>query len=230
MATGCPIELSVEFLDARRRGEELFPQMRSLLESRYSAERIAVVVAADDPALKFLLDHAPDLLASVPVVFCGVSDDALAARAPRRRFTGVREVMTITPFLDLATSLHAPRRFFVVSDGTLNSTLYRRTVEAYGREQRSLQMIFLDGQQKSFEEILATLRKRHVTPRRRGDHALHARLHRSVVLGPRVAGAHRPGVGGADLQSRWPPRWARAWWRAASTPASSMAWRPRDWR
>ncbi len=156
---GVPVELSVEFLDARRRGEELFPQMRSLLESRYSAERIAVVVAADDPALKFLLDHAPDLLASVPVVFCGVSDDALAARAPRRRFTGVREVMTITPFLDLATSLHAPRRFFVVSDGTLNSTLYRRTVEAYGREQRSLQMIFLDGQQKSFEEILATLRK-----------------------------------------------------------------------
>jgi signal transduction histidine kinase/CheY-like chemotaxis protein len=156
---GTPIELTVEFLDARRRGEELFPQMRSLLESRYSADRIAVIVAADDPALKFLLDHAPDLLASVPVVFCGVSDDALAARAPRSRFTGVREVMTITPFLDLATTLHTPRRFFVVSDGTLNSSLYRRTVEAYGREQRSLHMVYLDGQKLSFDEILVTLRK-----------------------------------------------------------------------
>ena len=29
---GTPIDLSVEFLDARRRGEELFPQMRALLE------------------------------------------------------------------------------------------------------------------------------------------------------------------------------------------------------
>jgi hypothetical protein len=49
---GPPAELSVEFLDARRRGEELFPQMRTLLESRYSASRIAVIVAADDPALQ----------------------------------------------------------------------------------------------------------------------------------------------------------------------------------
>ena len=42
---GTPVELSIEFLDARRRDEELFPQMRSLLESRYSPTRTAVIIA-----------------------------------------------------------------------------------------------------------------------------------------------------------------------------------------
>jgi signal transduction histidine kinase/ActR/RegA family two-component response regulator len=154
---GPPAELSVEFLDARRRGEELFPQMRTLLESRYSASRIAVIVAADDPALQFLLDHAPDLLASVPVVYCGVSNETLAARAPRARFTGIREVMTITPFLDLAISLHAPRRFFVVSDDSLNARTYRQAVESYAREQRGLPFIYLDGAALTFDEVLDRL-------------------------------------------------------------------------
>jgi signal transduction histidine kinase/CheY-like chemotaxis protein len=156
---GSPIDLSVEFLDARRRGEELFPQMRALIEERYAATRPAVIVAADDPALQFLLDHAPDLLPSVPVVYCGVSNESLARRAPRSRFTGVRELMTIAPFLDLAISLHAPRRFLVVSDDTLTSTTYRQSIEAYAREQRGLQVLYLDGRKLSFQAVLDQLRR-----------------------------------------------------------------------
>ena len=155
---GVPLDMSVEFLDARRRGEELFPQMRALIEARYSPAKIAVIVAADDPALKFLLDN-PDLLASVPVVYCGVSNDAQAARAPRARFTGVREMIAVGPFLDLALSLHEPKRIFVVSDDTLTSQTHRRTVEAYGREQRGIPMLHLDGRQLALDEILAALRR-----------------------------------------------------------------------
>jgi signal transduction histidine kinase/ActR/RegA family two-component response regulator len=158
-----PIDLWVEFLDVRRRGNELFPQMRTLLASRYSPEKTAIVIAADDAALKFLLDEAPELLASVPVVFCGVSSDALIARAPRQRFTGVREVIAVGPFLDLAVALHAPRRIFVVSDDTLTSQTHREAVEAYGRQQRGLPMIHLDGRDLSLEQVLATLR-RDTTP------------------------------------------------------------------
>ena len=154
---GTPIDLSVEFLDARRRGEELFPQMHALLAARYSPEKTAVIIAADDPTLKFLLDR-PDLLPGVPVVFCGVSNDALAARAPRGRFTGVREVMGVGPFLDLAISLHAPRRFFVVSDATLTSNTHRRGIEAYAREQRGMEFVYIDGRELSFDQVLAKLR------------------------------------------------------------------------
>jgi signal transduction histidine kinase/CheY-like chemotaxis protein len=160
---GSPIEVSVEFLDARRRGEELFPQMRALLAARYSPAKTAVIVAADDPALQFLLDHAPDLLPGVPVVFCGVSSEALTARAPRQRFTGVREVMEIGPFLDLAISLHSPRRFFVVADATLTSATYRRSIEAYAREQRGVEMVYVDGREYTFDQVLAILR-RNTTP------------------------------------------------------------------
>ena len=159
-----PNDLSVEFLDARRRGEELYPQMRALMTSKYSTSKIAVIIAADDPALQFLLDFAPDLLPTVPVVFCGVSNDTLVARAPRQRFTGVRELLAVGPFLDLALSLHSPRRIFVVSDDTLTSTTHRHSVEAYGRQQRSIQMIHLDGREMTLDQILATL-KRDTTAR-----------------------------------------------------------------
>ena len=160
---GTPIDLSVEFLDARRRGEELFPQMRKLLQERYPPGKTAVIIAADDAALKFLLDDAAELLTGVPVVFCGVSSEALIARAPRSRFTGVHEVIAVGPFLDLALSLHMPRRVFVVSDDTLTSRTHRETVEAYGRQQRGLPMIHVDGRDLSLDQVLATLR-RETTP------------------------------------------------------------------
>jgi signal transduction histidine kinase/ActR/RegA family two-component response regulator len=157
---GVPIDLSVEFLDARRRGEELFPQMHALLAARYSPAKTAVIIAADDPALQFLLEHAADLLPSVPVVYCGVSSDALVARAPRSRFTGVREVMSVSPALDVAVSLHAPRRVFVVSDATLTSTSVRHSLEAYARQQqRGLQMVYLDGRVLTLDQVLTTLRR-----------------------------------------------------------------------
>ena len=100
----------------------------------------------------------------MPVVFCGVSNDTLVARAPRQRFTGVRELLAVGPFLDLALSLHSPRRIFVVSDDTLTSTTHRHSVEAYGRQQRSIQMIHLDGREMTLDQILATL-KRDTTAR-----------------------------------------------------------------
>jgi signal transduction histidine kinase/CheY-like chemotaxis protein len=153
-----PAELSVEFLDTRRRADELYPQMRAVIAARYSPARTAVIIVADDPALQFLLDYAPDLLATVPVVFCGVSNEALAARVPRSRFTGVREVMGVSPFLDLAISLHAPRRVFVVSDATLTSQTHGDSLESYAKEQRGLELINLDGGVLSFEQILARLR------------------------------------------------------------------------
>jgi len=154
-----PTELSVEFLDARRRGRDLFPQMKALLAERYSPKDTDVIIAADDLALQFLLDYAPDFLPSVPVVFCGVSNDALIGRVPRARFTGVREVIAVGPFLDLAVSLHAPKRVFVVTDDTLTSTLHRATVEAYGRQQHDLPMIHLDGRELSLDEVVAVLRR-----------------------------------------------------------------------
>jgi signal transduction histidine kinase/ActR/RegA family two-component response regulator len=132
--------------------------MRALLKERYSPARTAVIIAADDPALQFLLEVAPDLLPTVPVVFCGVSNDALAARAPRDRFTGVREVMGTGPFLDLAISLHSPRRFFVVSDATLTSTTHRRSVEAFARDQRGMPIVYLDGRDLTFDQVLSKLR------------------------------------------------------------------------
>jgi hypothetical protein len=80
-AHGAPIDLSVEFLDTRRRGEALFSQARTLIEANYSQENVRVIVAADDAALKFLLDFAPELLRNTPSFSRGTPTKCSIARA-----------------------------------------------------------------------------------------------------------------------------------------------------
>ena len=66
--------------------------------------------------------------------------------------------MAVGPFLDLAISLHSPRRFFVVSDATLTSNTHRGGIEACAREQRGMEFVYLDGRELSFDQVLAKLR------------------------------------------------------------------------
>ena len=182
-----------------------------------------MIIAADDPALKFLLDHAPDLLPGVPVVFCGVSNDALAARAPRGRFTGVREVMGVGPFLDLAISLHAPRRFFVVSDATLTSSTHRRSHR--GLRARAARAW------RSSTSTAASCRSTRcwrscgadTTPRDLLLTTPFTRDHTGQSFTARDSLARIAAASAAPAYSRWRRKWARGWWRAASTPASSTA-------
>ena len=116
------------------------------------------------PALQFLLDYAPDLLPGVPVVFCGVSNDALVARVPRSRFTGVRELhrRRTVPRSGAVAAFAATHLRRLGRHADLDT--HRHAVEAYGRQQRGMPMIHLDGRELTLEQVLAALR-RDTTPR-----------------------------------------------------------------
>ena len=197
-----PIDLSVEFLDARRRGEELFPQMRALLQERYSPEKTAVIIAADDAALKFLLDDAPDLLRRRASRLLRREQRrahrASAAQPVHRRARGDR-CRAVSRSRPLAAHA-APRLRRLGRHADVDDPSAKRSRPTDG-EQRGLQMIYLDGRELSLEQVLATLRARHDAARPAADHAVHARSHGPVVHGARISGTDRRGLGGADLHA-----------------------------
>ena len=124
---GTPIDLSVEFLDARRRGEELFPQMRALLAARYSPEKTSVDRRRRRPDAEVPARRARTCSPDVP---------GRLLRRQQRRARGAGATRAGSPACARSwpsgrsstspSRCTSPRRFFVVSDDTLTSTTHRR--------------------------------------------------------------------------------------------------------
>ena len=116
---GVVADVREEYLDVRRHERrEHFPLVRALLHAKYRASAPRLVVASDNAAVEFLLAY-PDVFAGVPVVVGGIDDEALLARLPRDRFTGLGEQFLLESLIDLGTRLR-PRvqRIFTITDNT----------------------------------------------------------------------------------------------------------------
>lgn len=156
-----PMDLGLwtEYLDSRRLPkQQAWDWMDRTLALRHSGRRFDVIVACDDAAAEYLLDHSPAALKDTPVVFCGVGSQALIDRMPRTRFTGVRELSAAPDFLDqVLTFLPGVRQVVVITD---NSETGREHLQFYGEIQAArpyLQFRFLDGARMSLEEIFGEL-------------------------------------------------------------------------
>ncbi len=120
------IDADFEFLDARH-----YPDaVHESLFIHYVAAKIAgnppeAIVAADDPAVKLVLQYRGTLLPAVPVVFCGVNEFENSSAyvvdhaAERPWMTGILERIDIQETVELALHLHpGTRRLITVGDGT----------------------------------------------------------------------------------------------------------------
>ena len=154
------IELWVEYMDVKRHlkdraGDKL---LGDILRDKFAPVAPDVVISTDDAALQFLIGEHGRLFPRTPVVFCGVNDPALAARADRRRFTGILEVFGSEPILDIALGHHPNTKYvYVVSDNSETGLTQRRTYQEAARTRPALDFRFLDGRVLSFEEILRSL-------------------------------------------------------------------------
>jgi len=101
-----PVQLRLEFLDARRIvSDEYFEDLRRLLATKYSGIEIDVVICADDQAMHFLLGAGAEIFRGVPAVVCSASSFEPAIREVRP-ITGVEDSFDIEATLDMATDLH----------------------------------------------------------------------------------------------------------------------------
>ncbi|MCA9980058.1 MAG: PAS domain S-box protein, partial [Anaerolineales bacterium] len=119
---GQPIELDIEFMDAKRFDTDTnLQQFYERLAYKLSQQApYEALIVADDSALTFALTHQNDLFAEIPIVFFGVNNVALAlAQNDNAQVTGVIEAVSVAETIDLMVRLQPNlRTVYAVVDGT----------------------------------------------------------------------------------------------------------------
>ena len=101
------VELAVEYLDVRRRSME--PEYRAavvgFLRVKYRVKAPDLIIVADDAALDFLIAVRAEMFPDIPVVFCGINNFTPQRIQDQTNITGVNEVVSIRPTMELALRL-----------------------------------------------------------------------------------------------------------------------------
>lgn len=129
---GRPLELMVEYLDTKRHPPARVRQaMLSLLKAKYAAHPPELVVVSDNNALDFMLSRPPDLLPSVPVVFCGINNFTPEMLKGHPLVTGVVEKVDMAGTLELILRTRPKTQVIaVVSDVVPSGRLHRKELAA----------------------------------------------------------------------------------------------------
>ncbi|MHC1729637.1 MAG: PAS domain S-box protein [Syntrophobacteraceae bacterium] len=105
--SGCDIQYSAEYLDARRCTDpERAHRIRELVIEKLKEEAPDLVMVSDDAAFDFVLAQRNQYLRDIPIVFCGVQDIDPSLTAKFRGITGVAEEISIIETVGLAQRLH----------------------------------------------------------------------------------------------------------------------------
>ena len=160
-----PVGFWVEHMDSGRfTGPTYEAQLEGLLRFKYGGRPLDAIVAADDEALTFLLEHRDELFPGVPVVFMGINNADLVARADPKSYTGLREELRTGDIVDLATTLRpATRRIIVVGDATSTASAQLDAYRAVAERRPGLSFVFLDGGRTSLDQIVERLRDTSAT-------------------------------------------------------------------
>ena len=136
---GVPHLRHVEFLDSRHfHGAEYFTLQHQLLEKKYTTYPPSLLVAGDDAAFAFLLEHRRHLDERLPLVFCGVNNFTAERLAGQQRVTGVNEAVDIPGTVNLGLRLFPEvKRLVVVASasgvGRINLATLRASVGTFTR-------------------------------------------------------------------------------------------------
>ncbi|MFP4054865.1 MAG: ABC transporter substrate binding protein [Phycisphaerae bacterium] len=125
------VKLHVEYLDTKRHDlAETASRMVPLLKYRYSRRQPDVVIACDNNALRFLLDHREQLFPGVAAVFCGINNYRPYLLEGHTNITGVAEKADLAGTLAVALKLHPhASQVYAISDTTETGRLCREMLD-----------------------------------------------------------------------------------------------------
>jgi signal transduction histidine kinase len=113
------VEYYPEYLDSNRfPGEQQSLLFHDYLRQKYADRPMDVVVALADPSLNFLLKYRADLFSNCPIVFVAVTRPSSEQITEGVGVTGLLQVSTHRPTLDLALKLHPDTKQVFVVSGT----------------------------------------------------------------------------------------------------------------
>jgi PAS domain S-box-containing protein len=114
------IEFHTEFLDlARFPGSQHEEELERHLRSKYSTEKIDLIIPVSLPAINFILSRGERLFPHTPVILCAVDRRWIERLPLPSNVTGVVETTKITKTVAAALQLQPDTRRVVVVGGTL---------------------------------------------------------------------------------------------------------------
>lgn len=127
---GKEITLDYEFMDTKRVNDEtslkLFHEGLSYRLSKL--EPYDAIILGDDAALQYALEHREDLFAGIPLVFEGVNDEELAARAAEDPLiTGVIEKLSLESNIEFGLKINPnAKKVVAILDDTITGQAERK--------------------------------------------------------------------------------------------------------
>jgi PAS domain S-box-containing protein len=133
--SGRPIELTVEYMDTKRRNDEgHYANLSALYRGKFPPGLFKILIVTDDDALVFALRLREELFAGVPIVFCGFSHDPTQLIDGQRDVTGIVETQDVRETIELALRLHpATRRVLVINDRTTTGLARQEQIDEVAR-------------------------------------------------------------------------------------------------
>ncbi len=131
---GSDIELHYEYLDTKRSfGANYFEHIVAFKQYKTMLNKIkyAVIICADNNALKYVVEYGEKLYPDVPVVFCAINNFTPQLLKKRKKFTGVIETIDYKSNLDLVSRIHPKRtNIVVIIDRTPTGTAIKKEFQS----------------------------------------------------------------------------------------------------
>ena len=118
--SGEKVRLTVQYMDTKRaKSPRHYQNLISLYTEKFKNDSFDIVIANDDNALFFALDHRKELFDNAPIVFCGLSHNPVERLKTEENVTGIIQYLEFKKTFQLAVKLN-PKigRFIVINDRT----------------------------------------------------------------------------------------------------------------
>lgn len=155
--------LDYEFMDTKKVGDE--QALNNFYQSfSHKMQNITggydLVIAGDDAALQFILQHRDEWFSKMPVVFEGVNSEALIEQAREDELiTGISQEYSLKENVELGKKIFPyAERVVVILDGTLTGLAERENVVACEKYFPDLQFEIISSSELTEKEIIHELK------------------------------------------------------------------------
>ena len=159
---GPKVVLDYEFMDTKRVDDE--ESARMFLEGlSYRMANVApydVIILGDDAALKFALEQRDSLFAGIPLVFEGINDEELIARADTYpKVTGVVEKLSLEKNIEFGLQINpSAKRVVAILDDTITGEAERKRFYSAAANYPELEFSEINTSQLTTSQLKTTLK------------------------------------------------------------------------
>lgn len=156
-ASETPVKLSIEFMDTKNYyNSEYLDLLVREYSLKYKHIQFDAVIASDDNAANFVLQHRNDLFSNAPLVFLGVNNFDFPMRDDFSNATGVLEYSDMKSTIEAAIRLQPGlKRLYIVNDETTSGKFNRSRITKVLPEFEGIEFAWIESM--SMDEVKDTV-------------------------------------------------------------------------